>query len=70
MTPMPIRRITAASLFALAALAGPALAANNDLAPIKNQLTAQHDTNVQRLQDWIALPSIAAEALNYPQGAE
>ncbi len=70
MTPMPIRRITAASLFALAALAGPALAANNDLAPIKTQLTAQHDANVQRLKDWIALPSIAAEDLNYPQGAE
>lgn len=50
----------------------PAFAASStpDLAPIKAQLTAQHDANVQRLKDWIALPSIAAENLNYPQGAD
>jgi acetylornithine deacetylase/succinyl-diaminopimelate desuccinylase-like protein len=29
-----------------------------------------HDENVKRLQDWIALPSIAAENRNYPQGPE
>src|SRR5207237_7310878 len=29
-----------------------------------------HAPNVKRLQDWIALPSIAAENLNYPQGAQ
>jgi acetylornithine deacetylase/succinyl-diaminopimelate desuccinylase-like protein len=70
MTPMPIRRITAASLFVLSALATPTLAAATDLAPVKAQIAAQHDANVKRLQDWIALPSIAAEDLNYPQGAE
>ena len=52
-------------------LASPAYAANGpDLAPIKKQLAAQHDANIQRLRDWIALPSIAAENLNYPQGAD
>ena len=52
-------------------LASPAHAATvPDLAPIKAQLAAQHDANVQRLRDWIALPSIAAENLNYPQGAD
>jgi acetylornithine deacetylase/succinyl-diaminopimelate desuccinylase-like protein len=40
------------------------------LAPLRAQLGAQHEANVQRLKDWIALPSIAAENLNYPQGAE
>ena len=29
-----------------------------------------HDENVKRLQDWIALPSIAAENRNFPQGPE
>ncbi|MEO6873070.1 MAG: M20/M25/M40 family metallo-hydrolase, partial [Chthoniobacterales bacterium] len=29
-----------------------------------------HDAALKRLQDWIALPSIAAENLNYPAGAE
>jgi acetylornithine deacetylase/succinyl-diaminopimelate desuccinylase-like protein len=29
-----------------------------------------HDDNVKRLEEWIALPSIAAENLNYPQGPD
>ena len=29
-----------------------------------------HDENVKRLQDWIALPWIAAENRNYPQGPD
>jgi acetylornithine deacetylase/succinyl-diaminopimelate desuccinylase-like protein len=34
------------------------------------QIPKMHAENVQRLQDWIALPSIAAENLNYPRGAQ
>jgi acetylornithine deacetylase/succinyl-diaminopimelate desuccinylase-like protein len=34
------------------------------------QIAAQHDATVKRLQEWIALPSIAAENRNYPQGPE
>jgi len=34
------------------------------------QIAAQHGTTVKMLQDWIALPSIAAENRNYPQGPE
>ena len=34
------------------------------------QVPKMHDENLQRLQEWIALPSIAAENRNYPQGAE
>lgn len=30
----------------------------------------RHDATVRMLRDWIAVPSIAAEDLNYPQGAE
>ena len=34
------------------------------------QIAPRHDATVKALRDWIALPSIAAEDLNYPQGAE
>jgi len=69
--PRILARAFAMSLpLALALFAPAALAASADLAPIKAQIAAQHDANVKRLKDWIALPSIAAENLNYPQGAE
>ena len=62
------RTILAAALAALLAL--PSYAANDDLADIKREVTKRHDEAVKRLADWIALPSIAAENLNYPAGAE
>lgn len=34
------------------------------------RIAAQHGATVKMLQDWIALPSIAAEDRNYPQGPE
>jgi len=37
---------------------------------VLSQIPRMHDENVKRLQDWIALPSIAAENRNYPQGPE
>ena len=37
---------------------------------IKAEITKRHDEAVKRLQDWIALPSIAAENLNSAEGAE
>jgi len=42
----------------------------DDLADIKAEVVKRHDEAVKRLVDWIALPSIAAENLNYPAGAE
>ena len=62
------RALALAVALSFATLAPAAFAA--DLAPVKAQLAAQHDANVKRLQDWIALPSIAAENLGYPAGAE
>lgn len=41
-----------------------------DRAAVYAQITRQHDATVRMLRDWIALPSIAAEDLNYPQGPE
>src|SRR5579872_4827203 len=51
-----------------AALAAGARAA--DKAAVLAKIPTMHAANVKRLQDWIALPSIAAENRNYPQGAE
>src|SRR5713101_5362678 len=61
----------AAVIAAFATLASThSFAAANDLAAIRGEITKRHDEAVKRLQDWIALPSIAAENRNYPAGAE
>lgn len=69
---LPSRRVLAlAAALSLATLAPASFAADApDLAPIKAQLATQHDANVQRLKEWIALPSIAAENLNSKEGAD
>jgi acetylornithine deacetylase/succinyl-diaminopimelate desuccinylase-like protein len=41
-----------------------------DKAAVLGQIPKMHAQNVKRLQEWIALPSIAAENRNYPQGPE
>jgi len=41
-----------------------------DPGDIRREITKRHDEAVKRLQDWIALPSIAAENRNFPAGAE
>src|ERR1700716_2158882 len=53
-------------------LTAPSLtySAENDLTDIKAEVTKRHDEAVKRLQDWIKLPSIAAENLNSAEGAE
>jgi acetylornithine deacetylase/succinyl-diaminopimelate desuccinylase-like protein len=59
---------------ALAAVPSVILAAgaaqDADKAAVLAQIPKMHAVNVKRLQDWIALPSIAAENRNYPQGPE
>jgi acetylornithine deacetylase/succinyl-diaminopimelate desuccinylase-like protein len=63
-----IRRAIGAA-FALVLTATGAFAAS-DLADIRGEITKRHNEAVKRLQDWIALPSIAAENRNYPAGPE
>src|SRR5690348_1698005 len=46
------------------------LAATDDHANIKAEITKRHDEAVKRLHDWIAQVSIAAENRGYPEGAE
>jgi acetylornithine deacetylase/succinyl-diaminopimelate desuccinylase-like protein len=64
----------AASGLALTAVPGwvraDANAASADKTLVLAQIPTMHAANVKRLQEWIALPSIAAENRNYPQGPE
>jgi secreted PhoX family phosphatase len=64
----------AVSSAAMAAVPTAVLAASGrkdaDKAAVLAQIPKMHAANVKRLQDWIALPSIAAENRNYPQGPE
>jgi len=65
--------------FIQGALAGAAVAAlpldafsaaNPGMQAVLDKVPKMHDENVKHLQEWIALPSIAAENRNYPQGPE
>jgi len=65
--------------FIQGALAGAALAClpvsvfgadNSAMEAVLAQVPKMHDDNVRRLQEWIALPSIAAENRNFPQGPD
>ena len=64
----------AVSGVALAAVPMGVLAAapakDADKAAVLAQISKMHDANIKRLQEWIALPSIAAENRNFPQGPE
>ena len=67
----PHTRSAAAVLVLAVALTAPGIArAADDLADVKREITKRHDESVQRLRDWIALPSIAAESLHSAAGAE
>lgn len=56
---------------ALAAAApGAVLASSGDKAAVLAQIPKMHAENIKRLQDWIALPSIAAENRNFPEGPQ
>lgn len=54
-----------ASLFA----PGMALAASGDLGPVRRAAEQGYDASVKRIQEWIRLPSIAAENLDMQKGA-
>jgi len=65
------RRMSGLGMVAAIALMAVPLAAKT---PKRDQLaatvTAQHDATVKALQDWVALPTIAAEKRGTPEGAE
>lgn len=41
-----------------------------DFSAIEAQVASQHDEGIARLQEWIRLPSIAAEDVGFPEGPE
>ncbi len=69
------REFVGGSMSVLALTAAPAMLAaaaamNSDKSAVLGQIPKMHAENIKRLQDWIALPSIAAEDRNFPQGPE
>jgi acetylornithine deacetylase/succinyl-diaminopimelate desuccinylase-like protein len=62
--------VSGAALAAIPSALFAAPAGDTDKAAVLAQIPAMHGANVKRLQDWIALPSIAAENRNFPQGPE
>jgi acetylornithine deacetylase/succinyl-diaminopimelate desuccinylase-like protein len=68
---MRTRTVAILITLAIPMLTAPGLArAADDAADLKREIAKRHDEAVKRLQDWIALPSIAAESLNSAGGAE
>jgi acetylornithine deacetylase/succinyl-diaminopimelate desuccinylase-like protein len=65
---MMMRTFTAALTMSL--LAGAAGAQTPDRDALKQAVTARHDVTVKALQDWVALPTIAAEGRSVAEGAE
>ncbi len=65
------RQFLGATATSAAALALPRLALATDaLDPIKAEVAKRHDESLKRLQDWIKLPSIAAENRNMKEGCD
>ena len=66
------RAVLVATLASAACLLAchPARSAESDFGAIKAAIEEQHDEGVKRLQEWIHLPSIAAEDRGYPAGPE
>ena len=60
----------ATTLLAGTPLAALSAAEGADRNAVLAQIPGMREINLRRLQDWIALPSIAAENKNYPQGPE
>ena len=66
-----VRTSAVLAMVTLATVGGrPVLAAPDTFADVRKEIAARHEEAVKRLQDWIALPSIAAENRNAAEGAE
>jgi acetylornithine deacetylase/succinyl-diaminopimelate desuccinylase-like protein len=78
MTPVPIQRVdrrtfvrTTMAGAAGVAVAGPdGLFAQSGRDAVVARIPRLRENTIKMLREWIALPSIAAENLNYPQGAD
>ena len=71
MTPIARRRIAIAAAALAGALAFPGVAISDDARDaIRAEITKRHDEGVKRLQEWIKLPSIAAENRGMNEGCD
>jgi hypothetical protein len=61
---------TAACGAASVAIGGATALAATDHEAVVAEIPKLHDAAIRMLREWIALPSIAAENRNYPQGAD
>jgi acetylornithine deacetylase/succinyl-diaminopimelate desuccinylase-like protein len=59
-----------ASAAALSAASAFAAANSSKLQAVKKAVDAGFDSSVRRIQDWVRLPTVAAEQLNIEQGAD
>jgi len=67
----PRRLLIAVAAVLAAAVALPPLALAADArAALRAEIARRHDEGVKRLQEWVRLPSIAAENLNMAEGCE
>lgn len=66
-----ITRLTGLGMVAaLAIVAVPLAAKTPKREAIVATVETQHDATIKALQDWVALPNIAAEKRGTPEGAE
>src|SRR5215831_9442085 len=71
MTPLNRRLFLQRTMAAAAILPGrPSPAASVDLKPIEAEIAKRHDEGIQRLQNWIRQPSIAAENRGMNEGCD
>src|SRR5215472_14125606 len=71
MNPTPLKALaTMITVLTSLIISNDSYADGDDLGDIRTEISKRHDEAVKRLQDWIALPSIAAEDRNFPAGAE
>src|SRR2546430_10860587 len=64
------RTLLRGSLAGAASLMLPRLARAADLAPVEREIQKRHGEAVQRLQDWIHQPTIAAEGVGGEEGVQ
>src|SRR5256712_6369998 len=70
MTPFSRRTVLRGSLAGAASLMLPRLARAADLTPVEREIQKRHGEAVQRLQDWIHQPTIAAEGVGGEEGVQ
>src|SRR3954467_3609506 len=70
MTTVSRRTVLRGSLAGAAALMLPRLARAADLAPVEREIQKRHGEAVQRLQEWIHQPTIAAEGVGGEEGVQ